>query len=715
MSGRTLVVLRVVFGLALLPLVTGVLIVTYQDASMTHLPGKWATVEMVRAGVFPFLQPYASFGQPLAGNPNFGTFFPDTLLFLVLPLPVAFGAHFAIAAALGFLGARRWARAEGVAAAPAEVAAFAFVLSGVFLSTWKFYNSGMALAVAPWVLASAARLARADSPRRGALELGLAGALEILAGEPVIALLAFLLAAGRVLAASTHGFARRRLGGLGAGLLLAGLLSAPQLLLTWQIFHGSSREQRPFPFVTATGTSVHPILALEQVMPFPFGRPDLTGPAGFTGHAWFDNHSPYLWTLHLGWATLALLLLFGRPRRGPERGFYAVAVLAAVLSLGKYLPLAKKIYPLLSLDGRIRFPVKWWYVVALCLVPMVGWAAERWHRGERANRGSMEAVAAMLVAFVAVAIAHGAGTGLAWAGIAASTAAVLAMLLVFRGAGVNPAPLILRSRFASPGRRASLGLVAMALALPLALGHLPLLLAVLDRPSPSPPRLTGGRVYERIRDADAHPLGAPVAPEAITREVFRRVAPELWAVSGGLSGVGYAFDRDPDGSYSDGDRAVRKQLEDASWEERADPLRRSGVRYVVTDDALAAPYREAAVLSERHQVRLYALDEPAPAVRLDGGRIVSFEEGPARLTASVETDTGGTLLWSRSYFRAWRASVDGRPVEPVLADGHLVGVPVSAGAHHIEVRWSRGPLFAGVGLWLVGVTAAFFLRRETAG
>ncbi|HEY2945863.1 MAG TPA: hypothetical protein VGN09_25760, partial [Vicinamibacteria bacterium] len=505
MSARTLLVLRLVFALALLPLAAGVLIVTYQDASMTHLPGKRATVEMVRAGTFPFLQPYASFGQPLAGNPNFGTFFPDTLLFLVLPLSVAFGAHFALAAAAGFVGARRWARAEGIDSAPADVAAFAFVLSGVFVSTWKFYNSGMALAVAPWVVASAARLARGGSPRRGAVALGLSGALEVLAGEPVIALLTFLLAGGRVVAASARGLVRPRLSGLARGLLLAALLSAPQLLLTGQIFHGSSREQRPFPFVTATGTSVHPVRALEQVMPFPFGRPDLTGPAGFTGHAWFDNHSPYLWTLHLGWATLALLLLFGRPRTGPERGFYAVAALAAMLSLGKYLPFAKKLYPFLSLDGRIRFPVKWWYVVALCLVPLVGWAAQRWHRGERANRGSVEAAAAMLVAFIAVAVVHGAGTRLAWAGIAASAAGV--MVIVWR----RGAP--------------SLGLLAAAIAVPLALGHLPLPLAVLDRPSAPPPRLTGGRVYERIRDADAHPPGASTQPEATTREVFRRVAP----------------------------------------------------------------------------------------------------------------------------------------------------------------------------------------------
>jgi len=73
------------------------------------------------------------------------------------------------------------------------------------------------------------------------------------------------------------------------------------------------------------------------------------------------------------------------------------------------------------------------------------------------------------------------------------------------------------------------------------------------------------------------------------------------------------------------------------------------------------------------------------------------------------------LVNTRSYFRAWRASVDGRPVEPVLAEGHLVGIPVSAGAHRVDVRWSPGPLFAGVGLWVVGVMAAFFLRKGTAG
>jgi len=51
----------------------------------------------------------------------------------------------------------------------------------------------------------------------------------------------------------------------------------------------------------------------------------------------------------------------------------------------------------------------------------------------------------------------------------------------------------------------------------------------------------------------------------------------------------------------------------------------------------------------------------------------------------------------------------------VLADGHLVGIPVSAGAHHVEVRWSRAPLIVGAGLCAVGVIAALQLRRGRAG
>jgi hypothetical protein len=89
--------LRVVLLLALVPMAAGRVIVTYQDATLTHLPARAVIAEELRAGRIPFVHPGASLGQPLAGNPNFGLFFPDTLLAVLLPLPVAFGLRFVLA------------------------------------------------------------------------------------------------------------------------------------------------------------------------------------------------------------------------------------------------------------------------------------------------------------------------------------------------------------------------------------------------------------------------------------------------------------------------------------------------------------------------------------------------------------------------------------------------------------------------------------------
>src|SRR5260370_42670893 len=84
------------------------------------------------------------------------------LAFLVLPLPSAFGLRFALAAVLAYAGARRWARAEGASRAAAEVAAAAFALSGVYVSTWRVFNSGLPPPLPPRVMAGAA------PPRPGA-------------------------------------------------------------------------------------------------------------------------------------------------------------------------------------------------------------------------------------------------------------------------------------------------------------------------------------------------------------------------------------------------------------------------------------------------------------------------------------------------------------------------------------------------------------------
>jgi hypothetical protein len=163
------------------------------------------------------------------------------------------------------------------------------------------------------------------------------------------------------------------------------------------------------------------------------------------------------------------------------------------------------------------------------------------------------------------------------------------------------------------------------------------------------------------------------------------------------------------------------------------------------------PYREVAVLNEAEGVRLYAVDGALPSVRfatrvhhrdtLDGivelhasagfdparevvlpgsgdtagtgelARVETIRETPDRLIVRVDAREAGYVVWSRTFFSAWRAHVDGAAVAPVRADGHLTGVPVPAGAHTVEISWLTGPVLAGGFLALLGLAAVLLLRR----
>ena len=735
MTSPRLWLLRALLLAPLVPLAAGRRMVTYQDALMTHLPAKAATVEQVRQGAFPFLSPYASFGEPLAGNPNFGTFFPDMLAFLVLPLPVAFGLRFALAAVLAYAGARRWARAEGAPRAAAEVAAVAFALSGVYVSTWRFFNSGLALALAPWVMAAAARVAaraggEARSLRRAAAALALVSGLEVLAGEPVIALMCFGLAGLRALMAP--GARVRALVAAGLALALGGALAAPQIASTAQVYATSTRSLAPFPYLLASNTSLTPARLLEQVAPFPFGRPDLTGEAGFTGHVHYDNHAPYLWTLHVGWVVIALILAGARPRDRRETAWWALLAVAVVLSFGRSLPGAKLLHPIVSLGGRMRFPVKWWYVVALLLVPLVARAAARWDE-DGAPRGAARwrlAVAAAVGAILLVAVVR--PTGIAAVATGVSVGAVVVMLV-------------------RPPRAEGLAWLA---AVTLALANVPLWRMLVDVPPEPPPRFAGGRVYERTA-AEPHPLPHALdwpPAEAETRAIFRRAPRELWALTGALGGMPYAFDGDPDGIYFEGDRVVGKAIDALPWTERVPALRAAGVGYVVAPATLPPPFEAMTALGRDGGVILHRLEGAAPSVRVatrlftavtfddvvprqrrpdfdprtDAVVIESapshgiplpssvevIDETATRLRARIVAPAPALVVWSRTYFGAWRARLDGQSAEIQVADGHLVGVPVSAGAHEVEVGWSTAPLIAGALVSLAALALVVLLRRR---
>ena len=143
----------------------------YRDNFSTHYPIK------VVSWTAPFSIPYWNFhdagGQPLAGNPNTLTFYPDNILYWFLPAPhVAFNLHFFIHLIAAFFIMRALTRST--------FAASLYVLSGVAISATAFYNLIVAVAMIP--------LAFLGASRRSPFLLGIAFGLLALAGEPVMIL-----------------------------------------------------------------------------------------------------------------------------------------------------------------------------------------------------------------------------------------------------------------------------------------------------------------------------------------------------------------------------------------------------------------------------------------------------------------------------------------------------------------------------------------------
>jgi hypothetical protein len=66
--------------------------------------------------------------------------------------------------------------------------------------------------------------------------------------------------------------------------------------------------------------------------------------------------------------------------------------------------------------------------------------------------------------------------------------------------------------------------------------------------------------------------------------------------------------------------------------------------------------------------------------------------GPESLAAEVDSPRPGVLVWRRAWLPLYRATVDGAPAAPAVANLHYLGVEVPAGRHELRVWTDRRPL-----------------------
>lgn len=102
------------------------------------------------------------------------------------------------------------------------------------------------------------------------------------------------------------------------------------------------------------------------------------------------------------------------------------------------------------------------------------------------------------------------------------------------------------------------------------------------------------------------------------------------------------------------------------------------------------PYRTALVEGDLPQVQV-------PASPTDETAVVTRYE-PDTITIAARAAASGLLVVSDVYERGWHATIDGEEVTPLPTDHALIGVPLPAGEHTIELHYEPAALKIGVAI-----------------
>jgi hypothetical protein len=728
-------------------LLTGATVPAYRDIGTTQRPSRALASVLGAART----NPAASFGQAYRGNPN---------LVLAYPFPAAprwLGVQLLLHLALGLLGAFLFLRTLVRSPEAALLGAFSWGLSGFVLSSAAFLNAATTLAWVPWLLLAVAR-ARAAATGRAALRAALAAvlftALLVLGGEPALAALALVLAGAFAL----RGPGPERARGLGAllgGGLLAAVLVSPWLLEVWKASQFASRRVRGFSWSEFAAVGFHPLRLLETPFPQLFGDPSRVVSGAFWGFAVTQGNPPYHASLSFGVVPLALALVFLLSARRSEARFWGWTAGAALLAaLTPWLPGARAAYEALPALHVLRYPVKALLPFTMAVAVLAAFGADRLlvegalpQFRRRASRVLLACAFLFALAAIAarlrLASVESALLRLWDPSWVSSPSDVLAPVLArlpseaaLAGAGLAVVGLLL-ARGAADARGGALLLAAGAVSLlaytPRAIPRVPASLFETPAPLVARAALLGGRVFERAaKDFDAVRRGAQgrVETDGIL-DLARAQALQGWALSGAPHGLKYAWDPDPDGSYTILNRYAFDVVRQRPWSGRLKWLRAAGVRAVIAADippetpGLAPVYVEG---SAGVPVTLWRVVSPLPGLRRAGRVVVAdsigatvaafedagfdpatdvvvhaknaalasperdasadvtlAEEGPDRLVVETSGARPGILRVDRSFTPRVAATVDGRPATVYAADLHLIGVPVPAGRSRVVI------------------------------
>jgi hypothetical protein len=339
---------------------TGKVLLVERDLATFFYPFRLIWVETVRQGHFPFWNPYIKCGVPLFATIQPGVLYPLSLLYLFLPLDLAFNwtivFHFFLAGAFTYLLMREL----GASQQGALAAALAFVFSGYLISVHNVLNTLISVSWYPLVMWFGCRMVRTGL-LRWAIGAGVSLCFMFLGGgiEIVLLTLASLLILclyPKILSLEEPqdiANLQQRLVYLGLVVLIFFGLSMVQFLPFLELYKQSHR----YGGVTLKEATLWSLAPKDMIY---FILPSLYGPTANPDQYWKLQN--YLKTIYVGPVVLCLAGIYFS-RKG-KRGLALLAGMALTLlfALGGYTPLYPFFHKYFPLFSTLRYPVKFLFL-----------------------------------------------------------------------------------------------------------------------------------------------------------------------------------------------------------------------------------------------------------------------------------------------------------------------------------------------------------------
>jgi hypothetical protein len=696
----------------------------FRDLARQFLPARLFALEGLRHGQLRFWNPYNHEGIPLPFVP---IGYPLELLQLLRPTEAGISLFLALhvpLAACGFLLLARHLRLPPVAGAGG---ALVYALGGFSLSTLNFYVYAHALAWAPFALWS---LLRAADGSRHAVPLA-AVVLGIAWSTAGVEIVAQAVVVGAVLAWPAEG---RRLLRVGAAIALSLGLAAPVVLTMSGLTPGTARAGG-FVADVVLNQSVHPFTFLQTVIGQLYGELG-GGPDRWWGVNFFENGFPYILSLYLGAAVLALA---GGGLAGPRPGrlrLALVALAAIAICLGRFAGWAAVVDQLPAALRAFRFPTKAFFTVHLAVALLSAWGLEALAAGHRRGRAVVAALAlgAGGVLVLAPALPRLTPRGTAWfmAHFFPQALGSAARARIFDGITLDAAigggvavALGLIALGARPGAESGrrLALLAAGLAtgdlLRTGAGLNPMIEPAFFRQSAPVVRAVAALRPTRIHTCEPTTSAAywrgraarPERHELYTFAVWRDTLAPHYNLT---SRVASALSEDTTSLVPLG-RVPPAGFSCARLDAAAPLLRDAGVTHVVSLDPLSSPLlTESAVAASPatapDAVHFYALSGARPRTSVEPvGTARIVQDDSDRVSIEVDAPSPGRLVLRDGWSAGWTASIAGGPAAVHEHEGRHRAVAVPAGRSVVEMSYRAPGWRTGLGVMAAAAVVLMLL------